>query len=68
VLLTRAKLHALLFEHIMGERQLRSLKAQLRHNEPEFDRLKRELEEVKHAPRGLEGTFRCVRVFVCRGG
>lgn len=26
--------------------------------EPEFDRLKRELEEVKNAPRGLEGTFR----------
>ena len=26
--------------------------------EPEFDRLKRELEEVKNQPRGLEGTFR----------
>jgi len=26
--------------------------------EPELDRLKRELEELKHAPRGLEGTFR----------
>lgn len=26
--------------------------------EPEFERLKRELEEVKNAPRGLEGTFR----------
>ena len=26
--------------------------------EPEFDRLKRELEEVKNAPRGLEGVFR----------
>lgn len=26
--------------------------------EPEFDRLKRELEDVKNAPRGLEGTFR----------
>lgn len=59
VLLTRAKLHALMFEHIMGEKQLRSLKAQLRHNEPEFDRLKRELEEVKSTPRGLEGTYRC---------
>jgi hypothetical protein len=28
--------------------------------EPEFDRLKRELEEVKHAHRGLEGTYRSV--------
>ena len=26
--------------------------------EPEFERLKRELEEVKNQPRGLEGTFR----------
>jgi len=26
--------------------------------EPEQERLKRELEELKHAPRGLEGTFR----------
>ena len=26
--------------------------------ESEFDRLKRELEEVKNQPRGLEGTFR----------
>lgn len=26
--------------------------------EPELERLKRELEELKHAPRGLEGTFR----------
>jgi hypothetical protein len=26
--------------------------------EPKFERLKRELEEVKNAPRGLEGTFR----------
>ena len=29
-LLTRAKLNALYFEHIMGERRLRSLKTQLR--------------------------------------
>lgn len=26
--------------------------------EPEFERLKRELDEVKNQPRGLEGTFR----------
>jgi hypothetical protein len=57
-LLTRAKLHALLYEHIMAEKQLRSLKAQLRQGEPEFDRLKRELEEVKHPPRGVETAFR----------
>lgn len=57
-LLTRAKLNALYFEHITGERRLRSLKTQLRQGEPEFDRLKRELEEVKNQPRGLEGTFR----------
>ena len=26
--------------------------------EPEFERLKRELDEVKHAHRGLDGTYR----------
>jgi hypothetical protein len=26
--------------------------------EPELERLKRELEELKHAPRGLEGSYR----------
>ena len=26
--------------------------------EPRFDRLKRDLEDVKNQPRGLEGTFR----------
>ena len=135
VLLTRAKLHGLMYDHIMSERRLRSLKTQLRQvghvrrsssrtcrscarsphcgsdgyillrllclhciqlhvanarcrnavisshraqilkvrphalllspdpllcaqGEPEFERLKRELEDVKNAPRGLEGTFR----------
>ncbi|KAK9841198.1 hypothetical protein WJX74_001758 [Apatococcus lobatus] len=58
VLLTKAKLHALTHEHILGERKLRTLKSQLRQGEPEFDRLKRELEDVKNQPRGLEGTFR----------
>ncbi len=92
LLLVRAKLHGLTFEHIMGERRLRNLKNQLRQvwlvmmmivgdthpnthtytlkththtpqilhlqGEPEFERLKRELEDVKNAPRGLEGTFR----------
>ena len=32
--------------------------APLLQGEPEFERLKRELEDVKNAPRGLEGTFR----------
>ncbi|KAK9824008.1 hypothetical protein WJX72_006929 [[Myrmecia] bisecta] len=58
VLLTRTKLHALDYEHLGGERALRSIKSQLRQGEPEFERLKRELEEVKTQPRGLEGTFR----------
>ena len=30
----------------------------LRQGEPEFERLKAELEAVKNAPRGLEGSFR----------
>ncbi len=34
------------------------IKAVSMQGEPEFDRLKRELEEVKNQPRGLEGTFR----------
>ena len=58
VLLTKAKLHALNYEQAVAERKLRTLKSQLRQGEPEFERLKRELEEVKNAPRGLEGTFR----------
>lgn len=58
LLLVRAKLHGLSFDHKMGEKRLRTLKDQLRQGEPEFERLKRELEEVKNAPRGLEGTFR----------
>lgn len=35
-----------------------SLWSWLLQGEPELERLKRELEELKHAPRGLEGTFR----------
>ncbi|BDA41097.1 probable inactive ubiquitin carboxyl-terminal hydrolase 54 at C-terminar half [Coccomyxa sp. Obi] len=58
VLLTSSKLHALSYEQAIAERKLRTLKSQLRQGEPEFERLKRELEEVKNAPRGLEGTFR----------
>ncbi|GAB4814795.1 hypothetical protein N2152v2_001841 [Parachlorella kessleri] len=58
VLLTRAKLHYLGYQQLMAERMLRSLKAQLRQGEPEFDRLKREVEEVKNAHRGLDGTYR----------
>eukprot|EP00884_Botryococcus_braunii_P009363 jgi/Botrbrau1/18428/Bobra.0072s0020.2 len=58
VLLTRAKLHALHYEQIVADKKLRSLKNELRQGEPEFERLKRELEEMKNQPRGLEGTFR----------
>ena len=37
--------------------------------EPEFDRLKRELEEVKQNHRGLDGTYRSqVCVCMCGGG
>ncbi|GFR52505.1 hypothetical protein Agub_g15080 [Astrephomene gubernaculifera] len=57
-LLTRAKLHFLIFEHLMQEKELRILKQALRQGEPEFERLKRELDEVKHQPRGMEGAYR----------
>ncbi|GIL82776.1 hypothetical protein Vretimale_8343 [Volvox reticuliferus] len=57
-LLTRAKLHFLIFEHLTQEKELRILKQALRQGEPEFERLKRELDEVKHQPRGMEGTYR----------
>lgn len=58
-LLTAAKLHFLSYEHQAAQRNLRSLTAQLRQGEPQFERLKRELDEVKAAPsRSLEGTYR----------
>ncbi|GLC41576.1 hypothetical protein PLESTM_001216400 [Pleodorina starrii] len=57
-LLTRAKLHYLVFEHLTQEKELRILKQALRQGEPEFERLKRELDEVKHQPRGMEGAYR----------
>lgn len=57
-LLTRAKLHNLVFEHLVQEKELRVLKQQLRQGEPEFERLKRELDEVKHTPRVLDGGHR----------
>ncbi|KAG1660965.1 hypothetical protein FOA52_005590 [Chlamydomonas sp. UWO 241] len=58
VLLTKAKLHHLVFLHLQQDATVRTLKAQLRQGEPEFERLKRELDEVKHAHRGLDGTYR----------
>ncbi|KAK9823299.1 hypothetical protein WJX72_001733 [[Myrmecia] bisecta] len=58
MLLTRAKLHALNYEHHVGERNFRRLQTQLRQVEPEFDRLRRELEEIENQPHGMEGTFR----------
>ncbi|EFJ48600.1 hypothetical protein VOLCADRAFT_104654 [Volvox carteri f. nagariensis] len=57
-LLTRAKLHFLVFEHLTQDKELRILKQALRQGEPEFERLKRELDEVKHQPRGMEGAYR----------
>lgn len=42
----------------MQSMQCQHIISDLVQGEPEFDRLKRELEEVKNAPRGLEGTFR----------
>ncbi|KIY93744.1 hypothetical protein MNEG_14218 [Monoraphidium neglectum] len=57
-LLTRAKLHALQWERGRMERELRSLRTQIKAGEPELERLKRELDELKHAPRGLEGSYR----------
>lgn len=37
---------------------MRTWRTQLKQGEPEFERLKRELEEVKHSHRGLDGTYR----------
>lgn len=51
-LLTKSKLHWLTFEHMQLDKLVRSLKTQLKQGEPEFERLKRELEELKHAQRG----------------
>ena len=49
-------MHILLAQHVGDVAVLDSHKGL--QGEPEFDRLKRELEEVKNQPRGLEGTFR----------
>ena len=58
VLLTKAKIYTIRFEAQDLHRKLRTLKRELSYGEPQFERLKRELEEVKSQPRGLEGTFR----------
>ncbi|KAG7673994.1 hypothetical protein Ndes2526B_g02526 [Nannochloris sp. 'desiccata'] len=58
-LLTAAKLHGLKLEQVTAKRELRSYQAQLRAGEPRFDRLRRELDEIKSAPsRSLDGTYR----------
>lgn len=58
-LLTSAKLHGLKLEQAASKRELRSLQAQLRAGEPQFERLKRELDELKAVPsRSLDGTYR----------
>ena len=58
-LLTAAKLHGLKLEQVTAKRELRSYQAQLRAGEPRFERLRRELDEMKSAPsRSLDGTYR----------
>ncbi|UPR04627.1 hypothetical protein HOP50_17g79710 [Chloropicon primus] len=64
-LLTEAKLYSLAHEHENCEKRLRNVRAQLRQTEPEFERLKNELEELKANPRGTisganpgEGSYR----------
>ena len=58
-LLTTAKIHSLKLEQATAKRELRSYQAQLRAGEPQFERLKREMEELKSAPsRPVDGTFR----------
>ena len=50
-LLTGAKLFWLYYEHENSDKKLRNVRAQLRQTEPEFERLKNELEELKTNPR-----------------
>jgi Ubiquitin carboxyl-terminal hydrolase len=58
-LLTAAKLHGLKLEQATAKRELRSYQAQLRAGEPRFERLRRDLDEMKTAPsRSLDGTYR----------
>ena len=58
-LLTLAKFHGLKLEQAASKREVRSYQAQLRAGEPQFERLKRELDELKTAPsRSLDGTYR----------
>jgi hypothetical protein len=65
-LLTDSKLYALRFEQESCEKKLTGIKAQLRQAEPEFERIKRELAEMKSNPKvangangsGGDGTYR----------
>lgn len=58
-LLTDARIHFLVIEQFQAQRVLRSVKSQLLQGEPQFERLKKELEELKAAPtRSLDGTYR----------
>jgi len=45
--LTQAKLHALVYDHIQGDRALRATRAQIRQAEPGLERLRRELDVLK---------------------
>lgn len=50
-LLTQAKLHILRYEHLLARNQLKTLRTELMQGEPEFERLKRELESAKSLAR-----------------
>ena len=53
-LLTEAKVYGMAFEQEDADKRLRLVKAQLRQAEPEFERLKQELEDLKNNPRSLQ--------------
>ena len=59
-LLTSAKLHFLALEQISMHRKSQSLKFQLQQGEPQFERLKRQLDDLKSISnaRALDGNYR----------
>ena len=58
-LLTAAKLHAITLEQLCSKRELRSYQTQIRTRETQFERLKKEIDELKATPsRSLDGSYR----------
>lgn len=53
-LLTQAKLHILKYDRLMANNQLKTLRTELMQGEPEFERLKRELENAKNLVRNSD--------------